>query len=278
MPGRRFTNKQEAEIAKRYLNGESLRALAIEFGTSHVMLSGSLRRQGVLQRDPSARNRTKEIDTHVFDVIDTEEKAYWLGFLFADGCVHGNYVILSLSTKDIEQIERFRSFLSSNHEIRTRKTPYAFNSSIYVADIHLSTKIMKLGIETGRPNPLSGIDSMPLWLQRHWIRGFFDGDGSVKIKPRASFCGDPILLHRLKEIMTDEVGNIGSIYGHQKGKVSYLEYTGRISCMKLFDYMYKDATIFMQRKFDRFNWCEPDPNYRNRPKINGRFVKKEALV
>ena len=61
---------------------------------------------------PNYHNALK-FDNTVFDTIDTEEKAYWLGFMYADGYVqnNGNSVELSLKGSDVEHLEKFRVFL-----------------------------------------------------------------------------------------------------------------------------------------------------------------------
>ena len=55
-------------------------------------------------------------DEHSFDVIDTEEKAYWLGFLYADGNVSNtkNEVGITLQSSDIKHLYKFKTFLKSS--------------------------------------------------------------------------------------------------------------------------------------------------------------------
>lgn len=58
----------------------------------------------------------------IFENIDTEEKAYWLGFLYADGCVGSkeSKVELSLAEKDLRHMEKFRSFIGIENKISYR--------------------------------------------------------------------------------------------------------------------------------------------------------------
>lgn len=63
-----------------------------------------------------------KFNEHIFDNIDTEEKAYWLGFIFADGYIsslnakYKNVFELSLSIKDLNHIKKFNSFMEYNGE------------------------------------------------------------------------------------------------------------------------------------------------------------------
>lgn len=73
------------------------------------------------------------INENIFEKIDTEEKAYWLGFIYADGYVSTNtYAFgIELSIKDIDHLIKFKKFLSWDGEIKISKT-HQFNSkSIY---------------------------------------------------------------------------------------------------------------------------------------------------
>ena len=69
------------------------------------------------------KNKSKFVLNHnVFNSIDTKEKAYWLGFLFADGFItKDNYVGISLKNDDYKHLEKFRDFIESNHIIHTYK-------------------------------------------------------------------------------------------------------------------------------------------------------------
>ena len=69
-----------------------------------------------------------------FETIDTEEKAYWLGFLYADGSVGSNddRIELGLAERDLHHIEKFRDFIGINNKIsyreKTKSYRYAFKS------------------------------------------------------------------------------------------------------------------------------------------------------
>lgn len=63
------------------------------------------------------------MDKRFFKTIDTEEKAYWLGFLYADGSVSKDLkaVTLELNIKDIDHIRKFKRAINSTHKITIKK-------------------------------------------------------------------------------------------------------------------------------------------------------------
>lgn len=74
---------------------------------------------------PKPENKIK-MDETFFSVIETEEKAYWLGFIAADGCIRknksGSYELsIHLAEKDIEHLAAFKSAIQSDHKIVTRQ-------------------------------------------------------------------------------------------------------------------------------------------------------------
>ena len=86
--------------------------------------------------------RIYTINENVFNEI-TEESAYWIGFLMADGCIatrkSSPYISLRISEVDIEHIEKFRSFLGSNHKIGVYSNNRSFKSQNKLACLSISS-------------------------------------------------------------------------------------------------------------------------------------------
>lgn len=278
MPARRFTDVEEEAIAERYRGGESLRSIGRGLGTDHTMLANALRRRGAIQREAPERNRLYSLDAHTFDAIDSEAKAYWLGFLFADGNVSRRSLIVGLAGVDGHHLQYLADLCKSTAPVALRDLPGGYKGArLELTDRHLAARLLELGIEPHRPRPLATMEAIPAALFRHWLRGFFDGDGSVKIRkgqPAASFCGNPVLLSAIRDHVADSLGGRGSLYPHSKSAVWYLGFSGRKSCTALYDYLYVDATVYLARKRDRFLAIPtPAANHWERPRSNGRWRK-----
>lgn len=257
--------------------------MAREMNSNHGLLASSLRRQGIEQRSAPERNRLYQLDATTFQQIDTEAKAYWLGFLFADGTITKRTVTLCLSHKDRSQVEAFRDFLKSEAPVKdVVKLVNTLSSLVHITDRYLVADLQRLGIAKGRPNPLIGLINTPAHLEHHWIRGFFDGDGSATAgKAGLSFCcPQKELLESLKRKIADGIGReVGSFTKHKSGSVWYLSYAGYPSCTAVANYLYRDATVYLDRKRQRtLNWKQPAPDSWVRPLLNGRFVKADSVL
>lgn len=114
----------------------------------------------------------------IFHVIDTEEKAYWLGFLYADGYVSKyNQIEVSLSLKDEEHLYKLKKFINTNTNIikDDHRCRLLFCSKEMVADL------AKLGCINNKSLTLTfpSEEQIPQHLLRHFLRGYVDGDGCL---------------------------------------------------------------------------------------------------
>ncbi len=124
-------------------------------------------------------SRRKFVDEHVFDVVDTPEKAYWLGFLLADGCVTAHYgtpvLSLGLGNRDAEHVERFRAFVRSE-----KKLDRAVGCKLAFRSPHTAARLKGLGMEPRKScrerAAAELIDNRDFW------RGVVDGDGWLKYR------------------------------------------------------------------------------------------------
>ena len=204
-----------------------------------------------------------------FKNIDTEEKAYWLGFLMADGCVReyrsGCYqTSLELSTIDKELVYNFRDAIKCDgpiysDDIRTR---FVVTNTQFARNLISHNVVPHKTFNKVFPN-------LNKKLYRAYILGYFDADGSITLYQskdkthieRARFhiaCGSYSFLEKIKEILEEEAGlcfNTKSLNTmHCNSKMTEL-YTAKMpNIAKIYDYFYTDVTIpFMQRKKDKFD-------------------------
>lgn len=184
-----------------------------------------------------------------FDDIDTEEKAYWLGFIMADGCVsiyNGQYCLkLHISSKDRMIIDDFLIAIDSKNSPYFNKNKDGIESyAVSLSSRHMVESLMSLGVV---PNK-TGYESLPEMsgeLTRHFIRGFFDGDGITDISQRRSgFVSSKRMLEQIQK----EVGTSQTMF-FNNGAYYYL--VGLSVSRWLYHYMYSDCTVYLKRKRDR---------------------------
>jgi hypothetical protein len=138
--------------------------------------------------------RKYTLNENYFEIIDSEEKSYWLGFIYADGFItkrkpgHGQHVLgITLAEKD--HVEKFANSIGTNKPVKTYEKKNAFgkkNGSSYEHKLALiSNKLVsdieKLGVVENKTFLLSEIPTIPKEYIKDFIRGYFDGDGSVFI-------------------------------------------------------------------------------------------------
>jgi hypothetical protein len=273
---RNFTDEQESEIAKRYMSGESTREIARKLGLpGKDTILGSLRRQNITQRCPADRNRLYSLDENAFDVI-TPEAAYWWGFLYADGNINKRSVVLALKWDDFAHVEKFKEFMRS--EAPTKKYGHKIGRDVHYAchlnitSQHLARRLTELGIVPHRTRFDCVKDNLPQDMIRHWIRGFFDGDGTIhnaRGQFGVGFMGSLEVVEWVRENIPC-VDKSKRIHKHCISNVFYLNFNGNNISRKITNYLYDGQTLYMDRKH-KLSTSIPFPSPRQRDKL-GRFI------
>lgn len=201
-----------------------------------------------------------------FKEINTEEKAYFLGLIFADGCNNGKVISLGLKEDDKYLVEKFKSLIDPSNTIKMlinipKKTNHKTMFYFTVNSRGLSDDLSSHGAVPRKSLILEFPKSIPENLIHHFIRGYFDGDGSIlKAKPlkegyspqyKCKFFGTKNFITKLQEILSSKL-TITSCIGKHK-KISVLIITGNKNCDKFCEWLYQNATIFMTRKKDRYD-------------------------
>lgn len=254
-----WSEDQMKYIISEYKKGKTLSALGREFGVSYSTIRNLLKRKGI-KTEGNKHNFPR--DEFYFSNIDSKEKAYWLGFLYADGCVHSNSNEISITSKDRDHLEKFRKAIKSNNKIgesvdrRFSSLPKIYHFSI--KDKQLKSDLIKWGCVPNKSLSLTKIPNIPRDFVSHFIRGYFDGDGSLHWLNgaknfRISFVGTAPFLKDIQK----ELGLSLSL-GQQAGNQSkYFQVAGRKQVPMILDYIYKDSdeNIRLTRKYKNYLDC-----------------------
>ena len=207
--------------------------------------------------------RKYNFNEHYFDSIDCQEKAYWLGFFAADGYNHRDKgcIEFRLHKQDREILERFRTCLGADNPIGLYKETYC-NLCLYSK--HLCEKLAEYGLNQAKTYNLQ-LPTIERSLMRHFIRGYFDGDGCFSVIKRSdrknpnskifqfNITGmeKPLLI--IQQYLVDNVGVVKNSLKKRKSTVAVtLHYSGRNVCKKILDHLYKDSTVYLQRKYNKY--------------------------
>lgn len=196
------------------------------------------------------------------------EMAYILGFIAADGNVYevGNAHILQLGCDDLDVVEKMQEALGHDGIINKKERDNGkIAYSLRICDISLFNDLNVLGV-TARKSLTITPPIIPEEYVHHYIRGYFDGDGSVSYRSgpynksrlvvdiyTASLNMASFLYEKIREQMGDLYkGKIYSTLAHQKTRY-YAIRLGHKASIHLYKYMYKDANnLFMERKYNKF--------------------------
>lgn len=208
----------------------------------------------------------KNVDSKYFNIIDTEHKAYWLGFLTADGHLSKKGMLeITLAEKDYKILEEFKKDLKSEHPINYRVCKYKGGKEfgqyrISFTDQEIASDLRRYGFTNNKTfDQYIPFDYIPKDLMRHYVRGYFDGNGSAFNNGGARLnllvgCTASIkMANDLITVLFDY--DISSTYGIDRrgeNKV-YSVFVNRTREMqRLFKWFYEDATIYLNRKYEKF--------------------------
>lgn len=215
--------------------------------------------------DNNYNNKKYSYNENVFEKIDSEEKAYWLGFLYADGYIRtsgkGGIVQLSLGEKDLIQLEKFKKFLNSNNKIK--KNVSILNGKSYVSykivisSLKMANDLTNLGCFENKSLNLKfpTEQQVPNEYIHHFMRGYFDGDGCITgIKSKSfSVIGTNAFLKEYQSKLIKELG-LNKTKFSKCGQAFTLRYRGNIQIIKIRNFLYKNSSIYLERKHSKFDW------------------------
>lgn len=256
------------EIIQKYKGGYSLYKLSKEYGITKQTLHEKLVLNNIIIRTKEEAHVSKMVDNNFFSKIDTQEKAYILGFAFADGSIspnrkNKNIYCFSLSVMEPDKylLENIKVIMNCTHAIQVTNSNnrYSANSQCHlsITSKQIYQDLLKLGMDTKEHIP-----SMSQNLIPHFIRGYFDGDGCVSVSKRndieMKILGTESFLNELNQYINfSHVRYKKSIYEIRKGGVN--------NALKFYKYIYQDATIYLKRKFYKFN-CRLGPKLTEDPR------------
>jgi intein-encoded DNA endonuclease-like protein len=190
-----------------------------------------------------------------FETIDTEEKAYWLGFIAADGSISNNKryrIRLKLSNKDINHLKKFGNSINFENLIRVTKLS-KYNTQACIISLcskKMFNDLLDKGIMPRKSLILKPPKNIPRDLLRHWIRGYFDGDGCIHFQNERLTFNIVGTIEVLKFILLNSSLDLKiSIAGNSK---AFLLRGSGTKANLFLHYIYDNSLIYMDRKFNLF--------------------------
>ncbi len=258
---RQTYNKDEA--LSLYNSGKIIEELAIKYNVTEKTIKKNLSLMGASVVD---KRGMWDLNEHFFDVIDTEEKAYWLGFIFADGYVAKDRptFAMNLQYADISHMQKFCDLLHYSSEIRTQEKDNYITCRMKFDNRNIYQNLISKGCVPQKslilqfPNEDIFISSdrySKEELIRHFLRGYFDGDGCVTYSDKehkyAEFnvIGTKDFLQGMMRYLP--CGEKTLYAKHNNGKTYQILLTNNVA-YQCIDYLYKNSTMYLDRKYNRY--------------------------
>jgi len=198
------------------------------------------------------------IDQNFFKRIETQEQAYILGYIYSDGCVYGSN--MKIVSKDYEILERMTKIMSYTNQPYYNDGLKNDNKKIQITNQTIVSDLIKLGVVPNKSLILQWptYNQVPKYLMSHFIRGIFDGDGTICKRNKRTWTVGFIGTKEVLEGIKAEYGLISKLrqnpHAIKNNKNTYTLHIENLrGCVDFLEYMYKDATIFLDRKAQRAN-------------------------
>jgi len=207
------------------------------------------------------KNYLYECNESFFEVIDTEIKAYWLGVMFADGnvsigkCGTGQLFVSSI---DRDWLNQFKKDIGFTGNLLKETHPHYHKDiwKLHITSNKLFKDLCKLGCVPCKSNIIQ-FPPLENSLVHHFIRGYFDGDGCVSIHKYLPGKDNTTLNSGVcsgsREFLESLIQYVPTKYNKIKhyNNVYTVVYSVKDS-YKFYNYMYSDATVFLERKKVKF--------------------------
>lgn len=259
---KKLSNEEIKEFTADYYNRMSKKDLLEKY---QIGIWG----YSVIRRDIPKRKRQASkpnligLNERYFENIDTPNKAYWLGFIAADGCIkeRSNAYILSvgLGQKDIGHLEKLKNELEYEGKIVTETQLHSKTKKYYttvylkISRTVLCEDLINQGVGRDKSKNLE-LPNLSDDLMRHYLRGLIDGDGSWFINKQGQLVFAFIssvenFALEVKEYLRKkcELENNSKLTFYRNAY--QFAYVGNIQCKRIFEYLYSDCDTYLDRKY-----------------------------
>jgi hypothetical protein len=201
--------------------------------------------------------RVNNFNDDYFETIDTEDKAYFLGLLFADGNVYTarNRIQITLANEDAYILKAFADCIGYTGKMYIDREKY---SKLILPSKKMCADLTRLGCTPNKSLTLQFPTEVPDELMHHFIRGYFDGDGHISKDKRLinpyyhiNITSTKEFIIVLKKILMDNDIITGNLYKRYKDKEisAHTVHVKNKSAKNFVDYIYLNAKMFLTRKY-----------------------------
>ncbi len=255
------TQEDICKWVQMYNDGMLIKDIAEQYNVSRVTVSKLLKKNGV-----NIDRYRYHFNEHYFDNIDSQEKAYLLGLLWSDGhnCLSKNYVTLSLQDSDKDILEQINNLTENERPLRknelSKKNPKYHDQYILTwGSKYFAERLNSLGMYPNKTLIAEYPCCIDEDLHSHFCRGYLDGDGCISLLYEGKFAhiglvGTSMLLNSIKDIVKKQIGVDVFVKRDERARdpICNLRCDRKNDALKLLEWIYKDANIYFQRKYNKY--------------------------
>ncbi len=240
----KWTTEQVQDMLTCYEQGESLKKIAQRYETSWQVLSVLLKKHGLVLRSQHEAVRIHTCNYAYFHDIDSEDKAYWLGFLTADGCITtGDRVTIHLASVDCGHLYKLKRALEATQVVSEGKR----SCSLVICSPDMAADLARYGVLPNKTFSTKPARIAPE-LARHYWRGVFDGDGWIARNGKLLvLVGDYELILGFQAFVFAHCPKIRA--GITRKETIYQFKLQGDGMKRMLEVLYGDATVYLERKY-----------------------------
>lgn len=253
-----LSDSEKSEIINQRKIGITEREISKKFDISLRQYYNLLKLNNIEQKSKVVRYKFNE---DYFETIDTEDKAYFLGFIVADGCIADKTNTIKIVQKETDILYEFKRCVNSDGDVFTSKNRNI--SSFSISSNKTKSDLGNLGIYSNKTMVVK-YPTIPDNLQNHFMRGVFDGDGCITLRTdkrdnnqrgQVNICSGSYDF--IKEYY-DKMVEYCNLSGRNKircpkGTYYVVDWGGLSDVEKIYDFLYKNSTLYLKRKKETFD-------------------------
>lgn len=253
--GKILTEDEEKDVCNKYSFGMSIIKISEIYGIDRFTVKLALLKNGIDVKRRTYRSVNSGFIENYFDKIDNEYKAYYLGLLITDGSVDDKRIRLSLKAEDKYILDKLSEEIGVKHLYYDDRKSGLY--SLEAHSKHMVESLNKYGVIQNKTYllkeiPFELIDDKYL---NHFLRGIFDGDGCISIsrKEYRIYISEYnySLVEQIRDIIDSKINK--TVHNRiVKTNCWVCTWHKKQDIRSVLDFLYKDATIYLTRKYDRY--------------------------